>query len=144
MSTEIDTKNPTESVNYGPRPGTEAGVARLPRRMRGVLALDDLEEQARRHLPRPIFGYVSGASGTSSSLRDNRNVFGEYGFRPRTRRLASPAAQARGPCLAIRRASALPAIGTIERASNSGRQLWPEELEADNPGKPLQRISRLR
>ncbi len=84
MSTEIDTKNPTEPVSYGPRPGTEAGVARLPRRMRGVLALDDLEEQARRHLPRPIFGYVSGASETSSSLRDNRNVFGEYGFRPRT------------------------------------------------------------
>ncbi len=29
-------------------------------------------------------------------------------------------------------------------ASNSGRQLWPEELEVDNPGRPLQRISRLR
>ena len=51
--------------------------------MRGVLALEDVEAMARRHLPRPIFGYVSGASETSASYRDNRAVFGEWGFRPR-------------------------------------------------------------
>ncbi len=41
----------------------------------------------------------------------------------------------RPPCLPSERSSV---------ASNSGRQLWPKELEVDNPGKPLQWISRLR
>jgi L-lactate dehydrogenase (cytochrome) len=55
----------------------------LPRRLRGILALDDFENAARRHLPRPIFGYVSGASETNASLHDNRSAFGEFGFVPR-------------------------------------------------------------
>ncbi|WP_262272643.1 MULTISPECIES: alpha-hydroxy acid oxidase [Microvirga] len=38
---------------------------------------------ARRHLPRPIFGYVSGAAETNASLRDNRSAFEEFGFVPR-------------------------------------------------------------
>lgn len=52
----------------------------LPRRLRRILALDDFEDAARRHLPRPIFGYVSGAAETSASQRDNRAVFEEFGF----------------------------------------------------------------
>src|SRR5919112_144932 len=55
----------------------------LPRRLRRVLSLDDLEAVARRHLPRPIFGYVSGAAETNLSLHDNRAAFRELGFRPR-------------------------------------------------------------
>ncbi|NBJ13002.1 alpha-hydroxy acid oxidase [Microvirga arsenatis] len=57
--------------------------AALPRRLRKVLALDDFEVAARRHLPRPIFGYVSGAAETNASLRDNRSAFEEFGFVPR-------------------------------------------------------------
>jgi L-lactate dehydrogenase (cytochrome) len=57
--------------------------ASLPRRLRRVLSLDDLEPAARRHLPRPIFGYVSGAAETNQSLHDNRAAFRELGFRPR-------------------------------------------------------------
>lgn len=57
--------------------------AALPRRLRRVLALDDFEREARRHLPRPIFGYVSGAAETNASLRDNRSAFEEFGFVPR-------------------------------------------------------------
>ena len=57
--------------------------ASLPRRLRRVLSLDDLEAAARRHLPRPIFGYVSGAAETNQSLHDNRAVFRELGFLPR-------------------------------------------------------------
>jgi L-lactate dehydrogenase (cytochrome) len=57
--------------------------AALPRRLRKILSLDDLEEAARRHLPRPIFGYVSGAVETNASLRDNRAAFDELGFVPR-------------------------------------------------------------
>ncbi|WP_376100506.1 alpha-hydroxy acid oxidase [Roseomonas sp. CCTCC AB2023176] len=34
-------------------------------------------------MPRPLFGYVAGAAETNASLRDNRDVFGEWAFRPR-------------------------------------------------------------
>lgn len=50
--------------------------------MRGAYALEDLEPLARRHLPRPIFGYVSGGAETLQSLRENRTVFSEIGFIP--------------------------------------------------------------
>ena len=52
-------------------------------RLRHILSLDDLEAAARRHLPRPIFGFVAGAAETNWSLRDNREVFAQYGLRPR-------------------------------------------------------------
>lgn len=57
--------------------------AALPRRLRRILSLDDFETAARRHLPRPLFGYVSGAAETNASLRDNRSAFSEFGFVPR-------------------------------------------------------------
>ena len=55
----------------------------LPRALRGMLALDDFEAAARRYIPRPIFGYVSGGSETNASLRGNRAVFDEIAFVPR-------------------------------------------------------------
>jgi L-lactate dehydrogenase (cytochrome) len=48
-----------------------------------MLCLDDFEAAARKHLPRPVFGYVSGAAETNASLSDNRKAFGELGFVPR-------------------------------------------------------------
>jgi len=57
--------------------------AALPRRLHRILALDDFEAAARRHLPRPMFGYVAGAAETNASLRDNRLAFEEFGFVPR-------------------------------------------------------------
>jgi L-lactate dehydrogenase (cytochrome) len=51
----------------------------LPR----ILSLQDLDEAARRHLPLPLYGYISGAVETNWSERDNRRVFEEYGFLPR-------------------------------------------------------------
>jgi L-lactate dehydrogenase (cytochrome) len=57
--------------------------ASLPRRLRKILSLDDFEAAARRHLPRPIFGYVAGATETNASLLDNRAAFDEFGFVPR-------------------------------------------------------------
>src|SRR3981081_4675718 len=53
------------------------------KRLRSVLSLDDFEKAARRHLPRPIFGYVAGAVETDWSLDDNRTAFAEFGFLPR-------------------------------------------------------------
>jgi L-lactate dehydrogenase (cytochrome) len=55
----------------------------IPSRLRGILALDDFEPAARRHLPRPIFGYVSGAAETNASLRGNRAAFEDINFLPR-------------------------------------------------------------
>lgn len=54
-----------------------------PRPLRGIHALDDFEAAARRHLPRPIFGYVAGAAETGASNRDNREAFDELRFLPR-------------------------------------------------------------
>ncbi|MBM9595481.1 alpha-hydroxy acid oxidase [Roseitranquillus sediminis] len=54
--------------------------AARPRRLRGVLALDDLEPLARRHLPRPVFGYIRSGSETDFSMTDNRAAFADYGF----------------------------------------------------------------
>jgi L-lactate dehydrogenase (cytochrome) len=55
----------------------------LPRALARILALDDFEEPARRYLPRPMFGYVSGGAETNASLRANRAAFGEIEFSPR-------------------------------------------------------------
>ncbi len=58
--------------------------ATLPRVLRGVLALQDLEEPARRYLPRPIFGYVSGGVETNAALRGNRSAFEDIALVPRS------------------------------------------------------------
>jgi L-lactate dehydrogenase (cytochrome) len=55
----------------------------LPRKLRGILSLDDFEPAARKHLPRPIFGYVAEAVEDGASLADNRAAFAELGFVPR-------------------------------------------------------------
>jgi L-lactate dehydrogenase (cytochrome) len=55
----------------------------MTRRITRILCLDDFEAAARKHLPRPIFGYVSGAAEANASLSDNRRAFGELGFIPR-------------------------------------------------------------
>lgn len=53
------------------------------RRLRGILSLDDFEERARRHLPKPLFRYISGVSETNASLRMNREAFQSFAFKPR-------------------------------------------------------------
>lgn len=53
------------------------------KRLRQILRLDDFEPAARRHLPRPLFSYVSGGVEDRVSLHDNRAAFREYGFVPR-------------------------------------------------------------
>jgi L-lactate dehydrogenase (cytochrome) len=56
---------------------------KTPRSLRHILSLEDLEGAARRVLPRPIFGYVSGGSEGNASLRGNRSAFDEIAFVPR-------------------------------------------------------------
>ncbi|NTE89906.1 alpha-hydroxy acid oxidase [Agrobacterium rubi] len=50
------------------------------------LCLNDFEKAAQRHLPRPLFGYVAGASETGASLRQNREGLANYAFLPRVLR----------------------------------------------------------
>jgi L-lactate dehydrogenase (cytochrome) len=52
-------------------------------RLDRILSLDDFEHAARRHLPRPVFAYVSGGVEDNASMRDNRAAFDELGFIPR-------------------------------------------------------------
>jgi L-lactate dehydrogenase (cytochrome) len=55
----------------------------MTRRLQRIFCLDDFEPAARKHLPRPIFGYVSAAAETNASLSDNRRAFRELAFIPR-------------------------------------------------------------
>lgn len=54
-----------------------------PSRLKNILCLDDFEAPARRFLPRPIFGYISGGVETNASLDCNRSAFSEFEFMPR-------------------------------------------------------------
>jgi L-lactate dehydrogenase (cytochrome) len=56
---------------------------KTPASLAKILSLADFEIEAEKRLPRPIFGYVSGACEDCHSLRGNRDVFSEYEFIPR-------------------------------------------------------------
>ena len=60
-----------------------------------ALCLDDFETMSRRHLPRPIFGYVAGATERNASLRDNEAAYTEWAFQPRVLRDVSKRSWAR-------------------------------------------------
>lgn len=55
----------------------------VPKKLRRILCLDDFETAAAAHLPRPLFGYIAGATETNVSLRGNRESFDQYRFVPR-------------------------------------------------------------
>lgn len=77
--------------SHPPRPSRAAA-----RRLGRVLALDDFEAAAHSFLPRPIFGYVSGASETGAAMRDNRAAFDEWAMLPTTLVDTSTRSQKRG------------------------------------------------
>ncbi|WP_026354634.1 alpha-hydroxy acid oxidase [Massilia niastensis] len=63
-----------------PSSASRAAPPALPARLRELRSLEDFEHAARRHLPRPVFGYISMAAETRRSLRGNRECFDDYGF----------------------------------------------------------------
>jgi len=73
---------------------TTRPIRQVPRRLRQILALDDLERAARRYLPRPIFGFVAGGAETGAALHGNRAAFMDYHFVPRVLRDTSNRSQA--------------------------------------------------
>jgi len=58
-------------------------IPTIPPRLRDILSLDDFEAAAQRHLPRPIFAYVSGGVEDNVAREDNRAAFREWSFVPR-------------------------------------------------------------
>lgn len=54
-----------------------------PYGFRDLLALDDFERHAKRHLPSMVYQYVAGAVETSSALRANRAAYTRWSFVPR-------------------------------------------------------------
>lgn len=51
--------------------------------LKNILCLDDFEAAASAHLPKPIFGYISGAAENNLSYRNNRSCFDDHAFVPR-------------------------------------------------------------
>jgi L-lactate dehydrogenase (cytochrome) len=80
---DLSTVSQGDSVTVRPSAEDARFGRRAPRSLRHLLSLEDFEEPARRHLPRPIFGYISGGVETNASLRGNRAAFDEYHFMPR-------------------------------------------------------------
>ena len=76
----------TTATNAGSAPTAaaprQAAIA-LPARLCRLRCLDDFEGAARRHLPRPVFGYIAMAAETRRSFDDNRSAFDDYRFVPR-------------------------------------------------------------
>ena len=73
----------TTASTAATQPFTASQPPRPAAVLRRVLSLHDFEQAARKRLPRPIFGYIAGAAEDNASLRDNREVFDEYGFATR-------------------------------------------------------------
>jgi len=55
----------------------------MPHRLEHILSLNDFEREARRHLPRPLFGYVASVSEDGVTARSSREAFDHYAFLPR-------------------------------------------------------------
>ena len=68
-----------------PAPARAAYAARhdISKQLSRILSLEDFEPAARKHLPRPLFGYIAGAAEDSLSLQANRDSFRQHSFRSR-------------------------------------------------------------
>lgn len=61
-------------------------MTRQQRRLSRIRNFLDLERAGKRHLPRPIYGYVANAAEEGKSLAANRAAFDDYCFVPRALR----------------------------------------------------------
>ncbi|HEX2544029.1 MAG TPA: alpha-hydroxy acid oxidase [Ramlibacter sp.] len=76
---QIEPSGTAAAAATAPAPAAQPPLM-LPARLGHILSLDDYEDAARRHLPRPIFAYVSGAVERNHSLQANRDAFRQYEF----------------------------------------------------------------
>jgi len=67
----------------GDRGTPQLTSAAAPSALRMMLALEDFEEPARRYIPKPIYGYVSGGVERNKTLDWNRSAFDDLALVPR-------------------------------------------------------------
>ena len=67
----------------GDRATPQLTSAAAPSALRLMLALEDFEQPARRYIPRPIYGYVSGGVERNKTLDWNRSAFDDLALVPR-------------------------------------------------------------
>jgi L-lactate dehydrogenase (cytochrome) len=72
-----------EGPRVGMNPPKPVATLPVPKRLRGILCLDDFEVEARRHLPRPVFEYVAGGVEDNRARDSNREAFHDWAFVPR-------------------------------------------------------------
>jgi L-lactate dehydrogenase (cytochrome) len=81
MSTTIQADAPQAA------PATPNVAVRQPpaadRRFARYLALDDFEAAAKRHLPRMLYGFISGGAETNAARQANLDSYQDYAFVPR-------------------------------------------------------------
>jgi L-lactate dehydrogenase (cytochrome) len=81
MSTTIQADTPQAT------PVAANVAARKPpaadRRFARYLALDDFEAAAKRHLPRMLYGFISGGAETNAARQANLDSYQDYAFIPR-------------------------------------------------------------
>ena len=75
---DLSTVAQGDQITTRPAAARERFGRNAPGAWQHLLSLEDFEEPARRFLPRPIFGYISGGVETNASLRGNRSAFDEY------------------------------------------------------------------
>lgn len=84
-------------MNFFERNGQEylrrRASGKPPRILGQILSLNDFEEQARRLLPRPIFGYISSAAEDGQSFQNNWAALRNHGFVTRVLRDVSQRSQ---------------------------------------------------
>ncbi|GAB2900768.1 alpha-hydroxy acid oxidase [Paralcaligenes sp. KSB-10] len=75
----------TQQVEQAGKKNLAAYGARsdAPARLRQMLSLADFEAAARSHLPRPLFGYISGSAEDGMSCIANRTAFERLKFNPK-------------------------------------------------------------
>lgn len=73
----------TPSLSSADRAAPHLISAAAPPALRLMLALEDFEAPARRYIPRPIYGYVSGGVERNVTLNWNRSVFDDLALVPR-------------------------------------------------------------
>lgn len=79
----VSTADNNTSANPRYAPTAERTVKpKTSRRLRSILSLDDFEAAAQRHLPRPVFGYIAGATEAGITARANRNDFADIRLSP--------------------------------------------------------------
>ncbi len=73
----------TQATATIPHSPAAARPAATPRALSNILCLEDFEEPARKLLPRPIFGFISGGVESNAARDGNRAAFDEFQFLPR-------------------------------------------------------------